>query len=98
MPIALETGTPTLGGPLMTAGGLTFIGATTDHFLRAFDSASGVELWRGRLPAAAIATPMSYVVTGEDGSKRQFVVIAAGGNGRMPGALSDTLVAFSLPQ
>jgi quinoprotein glucose dehydrogenase len=98
VPLALQTGTPTLGGPLITAGGLTFIGATADNYLRAFDSASGTELWRGRLPAPAIATPMSYLVTGEDGRQRQFVVIAAGGNARVPGALSDTLVAFSLPE
>ncbi|NND69543.1 MAG: pyrroloquinoline quinone-dependent dehydrogenase [Halioglobus sp.] len=97
VPIGLATGTPTLGGPLVSAGGLTFIGATADNYLRAFDTATGAELWRGRLPAPAIATPMSYIVRSDDGSERQYVVIAAGGNGRLPGKLSDTLVAFALP-
>ncbi|MFM9862710.1 MAG: pyrroloquinoline quinone-dependent dehydrogenase, partial [Micropepsaceae bacterium] len=73
--IALNTGTPTLGGPLVTAGGLVFIGATADRYLRAFDAASGAELWQGRLPAPGIATPMTYEWKG-----RQFVVIAAGGH------------------
>ncbi len=97
IPLGLRTGTPTLGGPLMSAGGITFIGATADNYLRAFDSATGTELWQGRLPAPAIATPMSYTVTHADDTRTQYVVIAAGGNGRVPGALSDTLVAFALP-
>ena len=74
--IALATGTPSIGGPLVTAGGLVFIGATADKYLRAFDAASGKELWQGRLPAPGIATPMTYEWKG-----RQFVVIAAGGHG-----------------
>ncbi|MFI4970805.1 MAG: pyrroloquinoline quinone-dependent dehydrogenase, partial [Lysobacterales bacterium] len=61
-------GAPNIGGPLTTAGGLVFIGATTDNFLRAFDTASGAEVWKMRLPAGAQATPMSY----ESGG-RQFV-------------------------
>ncbi len=97
LPLGLDTGTPTLGGPLMTGGGLIFIGATADNYLRAYDTGSGEELWRGRLPAPAIATPMSYVVRDERGEEKQFVVIAAGGNGRVPGDLSDALVAFALP-
>jgi quinoprotein glucose dehydrogenase len=85
-------GTPTLGGPIITAGGLVFIGATMDHYLRAFDVATGDELWRGRLPAPANATPMTYTWQG-----RQYVVVYAGGNARMGTALSDRLVAFALP-
>ncbi len=98
VPIPLATGTPTLGGPLIAAGGITFIGATADNYLRAFATATGEELWRGRLPAPAIATPMSYVVRHQGGGETQFVVVAAGGNGRVPGDLSDTLVAFALPE
>lgn len=98
IPISFNTGTPTLGGPLMTGGGLTFIGAAVEKYLRAFDSRSGEELWKGRLPAPGIATPMSYLVTTEDGRQRQLVVIAAGGYGRMPFGMSDTLVAFALPE
>ena len=58
--IALRMGTPTLGGSLVTAGGLVFIGATMDKYLRAFDAKTGEELWQGRLPAPGIATPMTY--------------------------------------
>jgi quinoprotein glucose dehydrogenase len=96
LPIAYNTGTPSLGGPLITGGGITFIGATMDNYLRAFDTKTGKELWRGRLPAPATATPMSYEVTDKNGHKQQIVVVAAGGHGRGGTALSDTLVAFSL--
>jgi quinoprotein glucose dehydrogenase len=90
--IALKTGTPSLGGPLVTAGGLVFIGATLDKYLRAFDAASGAELWQGRLPAPGIATPMTYEWKG-----RQYVVIAAGGHGDTGDVgRSDTFVAFAL--
>jgi quinoprotein glucose dehydrogenase len=85
------TGSPNLGGPIVTAGGLVFIGATMDRSLRAFDVESGRELWRGELPAGARATPMTYVVNG-----RQFVVIAAGGNEDW--GKGDAIVAFALPR
>ena len=88
----IRLGTPNLGGPLITAGGLVFIGATLDNYLRAFDVESGEELWKGRLPAGAQATPMSYECKG-----RQFVVIYAGGYSRIGSKLGDHLVAFSLP-
>ena len=91
--IALRTGTPNFGGPLVTRGGLVFIGAALDRYLRAFDSKSGAELWTGRLPAAAIATPMSYSWQG-----RQYVVVAAGGRSDAGGKLGDTIVAFALPR
>ena len=93
-PIWLETGTPNLGGPIATAGGLVFIGATTDFFLRAFDAENGEELWRGRLPTSAQSTPMTYRL---DESGRQFVVIAAGGHGLLGTPPSDALIAFALP-
>lgn len=100
-----EWGTPNTGGSIQTASGLVFIGATMDGYFRAFDSATGEELWRHALPAPAQATPMTYRVS-ENG--RQFVVIAAGGHGPLayaakgPGKLGtllgDTLVAFALPR
>lgn len=96
VPIAMATGTPNFGGPLTTASGVTFIGAALDHYLRAFDSNTGEELWKGRLPAAGTATPMSYTVTKDDGTAQQIVAIAAGGHAGSPTKLSDTLVAFSL--
>ncbi|HMJ58854.1 MAG TPA: pyrroloquinoline quinone-dependent dehydrogenase [Gemmatimonadales bacterium] len=83
-------GSPNLGGPIVTAGGLVFIGATLEHVFRAFDVETGRELWKTALPAGARATPMTYEVGG-----RQFVVIAAGGGGAF--GAGDAIVAFALP-
>jgi quinoprotein glucose dehydrogenase len=91
-PMWLPLGSPNLGGSIATAGGLVFIGATTDKFLRGFDAQSGEEIWRARLPYTANATPITYRLR-KDG--RQFVVVAAGGHGwSEPG---DVLMAFALP-
>jgi quinoprotein glucose dehydrogenase len=87
-----KTGTPNLGGPMATAGGLVFIGAAMDNYLRAFDAKSGTELWRGRLPAGGQATPMSYIWKG-----RQYVIIAAGGHSKLGTKRGDQVVAFALP-
>jgi quinoprotein glucose dehydrogenase len=84
-------GSPNLGGPIVTAGGLVFVGATLDHQLRAFDVDTGRELWRAALPAGAKATPMTYAVRG-----RQYVAVAAGGDGDAFGK-SDEIVVFALP-
>jgi len=97
----LKTGTrawgtpiaPTLGGPIVTAGGLVFMAATVDRRFRAFDIDTGRELWQAELPASGKATPMTY--RGADG--RQYVVIAAGGDGETWGA-GDSIVAFALPR
>jgi quinoprotein glucose dehydrogenase len=88
------SGTPNLGGPIITAGGLVFIAAAMDNYLRAFDIETGAELWKGRLPAGGQATPMTYRL--RPGGK-QFVVIAAGGHGKLGTKLGDSLVAFALP-
>lgn len=85
----IPLGLPNLGGPIVTAGGIAFIGATFDHFIRAFDVATGRELWRGALPAGARATPMTYQARG-----RQFVVIAVGGGDDW--GSGDYVVAFAL--
>jgi len=87
----IKLGTPNLGGPIITAGGLIFIAAAMDNYLRAFDVESGAELWKGRLPAGGQATPMSYEWKG-----RQYVVIYSGGYSRIGTKLGDYLVAFSL--
>jgi hypothetical protein len=79
----------------VTQGGLVFIGAAMDNYLRAFDLETGKELWKGRLPAGGQATPMSYRVR-ENG--RQYVVIAAGGHGRLGTDIGDSVVAFALPE
>jgi len=88
------SGTPNLGGPIITAAGLIFIASAMDNYLRAFDIDTGAELWKGRLPAGGQATPMTYRVR-PDG--KQFVVIAAGGHGKIGTKLGDSLVAFALP-
>jgi len=92
--IALPWGVPNMGGPIATAGGLVFVAATLDDYLRAFDIETGAELWRGRLPAGGQATPMTYRVR-ENG--RQLVVVAAGGHASMRTRRGDSLVAFALP-
>lgn len=82
-------GSPNLGGPIVTAGGLVFMAGTLDGFLRAFDTRTGQELWRGELPAGGKATPMTYAIGG-----RQYVVVAAGGDGGAFGR-GDAIVAFA---
>ncbi len=85
------TGTPSYGGPIVTAGGLVFIAATLDERIRAFDKRTGRLLWEAPLPAAGYATPATYSVAG-----RQYVVIAAGG-GKLGTKSGDAYVAFALP-
>jgi quinoprotein glucose dehydrogenase len=82
-----------LGGAITTAGGLVFVGAATDAWFRAFDVETGAELWKAKLPAGGKATPMTF--RGADG--RQYVVIAAGGDGKVFGK-SDEIVAYALPR
>ena len=84
-------GSPNLGGPIATAGGLVFIGATLDRAFHAFDIESGRELWTTTLPAGARATPMTYEAGG-----RQFVVIAAGGSDVW--GTGEAIIAFALPK
>ena len=87
------SGMVNLGGPISTAGGLVFIGATLDAYVRAFDVETGQELWKFKLPAGGKATPMTYL--GADG--RQYVVISAGGDGKGWGK-ADSIMAFALPK
>ena len=84
-----------LGGSANTAGGVTFIGATLDNYLRAIDTTNGRELWRGRLPAGGQATPITYV---SRKTGRQYVLIAAGGHMYMGTTPGDYMVAFALPK
>jgi quinoprotein glucose dehydrogenase len=86
------TGTENYGGPVVTAGGLIFIGATADETFRVFDKETGKILWKAKLPFGGNATPSTYMVEG-----RQYVVISAGGgkSGRPKGG---SLVAFALPK
>ncbi|HEX7137685.1 MAG TPA: pyrroloquinoline quinone-dependent dehydrogenase, partial [Vicinamibacterales bacterium] len=85
-----EWGSPNLGGPITTAGGVVFIGASLDRRLHAFDIENGRELWTGDLPQSGKATPMTYRLASGD----QFVATAAGGGGAW--GTGDFVVAFHL--
>jgi quinoprotein glucose dehydrogenase len=87
-----QTGTENFGGTIVTAGGLVFIGGTKDEKFRAFDKLTGKVLWEHQLKAGGYATPCTYAVGG-----RQFVVIAAGGGGKLGTKSGDEFVAFALP-
>jgi quinoprotein glucose dehydrogenase len=90
---ARETGSENYGGPIVTAGGVLFIGATIyDRKFRAFDAASGVRLWETTLPFAGNATPVTYMIDG-----RQYVVIATSGARDRAGPQGSAYVAFALP-
>jgi len=91
-PDAEKWGSINLGGPITTAGGLVFIAATLDANLRAFDIDSGKLLWKELLPAGAQATPMTYFWQG-----KQYLVICAGGHGKLGTKLGDYVIAYALP-
>ncbi len=88
----LNWGSPNLGGPIVTGGGLVFFSGGMDSAIRAFDVRTGKALWKAPLPAPGMATPMTYRIGG-----RQYVVVAAGGNATLRTQQSDALVAFALP-
>jgi quinoprotein glucose dehydrogenase len=84
-------GSPGLGGPIATAGGLIFTASTRDPHLRAFDADTGKEIWTVELPASAQSTPMTYEWNG-----KQYLVICAGGHGKLKTKMGDAVVAFAL--
>src|SRR5688572_26895473 len=88
-----RTGAPNIGGTIATASGLIFVGATIDKRFRAFDADTGKPLWEVTLPASAHATPMTFL--GRD--QRQYVVVAAGGDGLFQSPVGTQIVAFALP-
>ncbi|WP_208509400.1 PQQ-binding-like beta-propeller repeat protein, partial [Variovorax paradoxus] len=94
LPLPFAMGVPSLGGPILTGGGVAFLSGTLDYYLRAYDVNSGKELWRSRLPAGGQATPMTY--EGADG--RQYVVVAAGGHGSLGTRTGDHVIAYALPK
>lgn len=88
-----NTGAKNFGGPVLTAGGVIFIAATPDEKIRAFDKYTGKVLWEYKLPAGGYATPSVYAIDG-----RQYVVIAAGGGGKLGTKHGDSILAFALPR
>lgn len=92
--LPMPIGMPTRGGPITTSTGLVFIAASQDFYIRAFDVRTGKELWKGRLPVGAEATPMTYI---SPKTGRQFLVISAGGNSATT-QKGDYVVAYALPR
>jgi quinoprotein glucose dehydrogenase len=90
-PDAVKWGSINFGGAITTAGGLVFIASSMDGFIRAFDTNNGEVLWQAMLPAGGQATPMTYELNG-----RQYIVIAAGGHGKLGTKLGDYIVAYAL--
>ncbi|MGV2124380.1 glucose/quinate/shikimate family membrane-bound PQQ-dependent dehydrogenase [Agrobacterium vitis] len=92
LPLPFKVGVPGIGGPMITKGGIAFLGAAVDNYLRAYDLATGKVLWEGRLPAGGQATPMSYELNG-----KQYVVMVAGGHGSLGTKPGDYVIAYTLP-
>lgn len=92
LPFDLTYGSPNIGGPVVTRGGILFIAATMDRYLRAIDMRDGRELWRARLPGGSQATPMTYMAGG-----RQFVVMATGQHLWFQTKAADEIVGYALP-
>jgi quinoprotein glucose dehydrogenase len=90
-PDAPKWGSINFGGAITTASGLVFIASSMDGFFRAFNTDNGEMLWQVMLPAGGQATPMTYELNG-----KQYVVIAAGGHGKLGTKLGDFIVAFAL--
>jgi quinoprotein glucose dehydrogenase len=93
LPAPLKVGVPGIGGPLLTRGGVAFLAASVDNYLRAYNVTDGRQLWEARLPAGGQATPMSY--TTADG--KQYVLIVAGGHGSVGTKPGDYVIAYALP-
>ena len=91
IPIPFKLGVPTLGGPMTTAGGVTFLTSTLDYYIRAYDVSTGEQLWQDRLPAGGQSTPMTYAVDGQ-----QYVITAAGGHGSFGTKIGDYVIAYKL--
>ncbi|NAW65908.1 membrane-bound PQQ-dependent dehydrogenase, glucose/quinate/shikimate family [Photobacterium halotolerans] len=92
LPLPIEMGVPGIGGPIITKGGVVFMAAAVDNYLRAYDLSDGEEIWKARLPAGGQATPMTYL----NSQGEQMVVIVAGGHGSIGTTLGDYIVAFKL--
>ncbi|MGE8353396.1 MAG: glucose/quinate/shikimate family membrane-bound PQQ-dependent dehydrogenase [Pseudomonas protegens] len=94
IPIGLPIGVPSMGGSMVTGGGVGFLSGTLDQYIRAYDVKNGKELWKSRLPAGGQATPMSY--TGQDG--QQYVLVVVGGHGSLGTKMGDYIIAYKLSE
>ncbi|KEA09087.1 glucose/quinate/shikimate family membrane-bound PQQ-dependent dehydrogenase [Agrobacterium rhizogenes] len=92
LPLPFKVGVPGIGGPIVTKGGVAFLGAAVDNYLRAYDVTTGRQLWEARLPAGGQSTPMTY--TADD---KQYVLIVAGGHGSVGTKPGDYVIAYRLP-
>ncbi|GAN70852.1 glucose dehydrogenase [Acetobacter syzygii] len=92
LPFGFKVGIPSLGGPIITAGGVAFLTSTADYYIRAYDVTDGKMLWQDRLPAGGQSTPMTYEANG-----RQYVVTVDGGHGSFGTKEGDYIVAYALP-
>ncbi|RBO84797.1 glucose/quinate/shikimate family membrane-bound PQQ-dependent dehydrogenase [Marinomonas aquiplantarum] len=90
--LPIKMGVPGIGGPIITEGGVVFMAATVDDYLRAYDMSTGEELWKARLPAGGQATPMTYL----NSQGEQMVVQVAGGHGSIGTTIGDYVVAYKL--
>ncbi|MDK1488906.1 glucose/quinate/shikimate family membrane-bound PQQ-dependent dehydrogenase [Sinorhizobium sp. 7-81] len=92
LPIPFKLGVPGIGGPIITKGGVAFLGAAVDNYLRAYDVTTGSQLWETRLPAGGQSTPMTYTV-----GDKQYVLMVAGGHGSVGTKPGDYIIAYTLP-
>ncbi|TCU27680.1 quinoprotein glucose dehydrogenase [Rhizobium azibense] len=93
LPLPFKVGVPGIGGPILTKGGIAFLGAAVDNYLRAYDATNGNQLWQARLPAGGQATPMTYTTS----DNKQYVVMVAGGHGSVGTKPGDYVIAYTLP-
>ncbi len=93
LPLAFNVGVPGIGGPMITKGGVVFMGAAVDNYIRGYDLTTGKVLWKGRLPAGGQSTPMTYTA----GDNKQYVLIVAGGHGSIGTKPGDYVMAYTLP-
>ncbi|RCW86087.1 glucose/quinate/shikimate family membrane-bound PQQ-dependent dehydrogenase [Phyllobacterium bourgognense] len=93
LPLPFKVGVPGIGGPMITASGVAFLGAAVDDYLRAYNVTNGEQLWEARLPAGGQSTPMSFALNG-----KQYVVMVAGGHGSVGTKPGDYVIAYTLPQ
>ncbi|NIZ03324.1 glucose/quinate/shikimate family membrane-bound PQQ-dependent dehydrogenase [Thalassospira lucentensis] len=92
LPLPIKLGVPGIGGPIITKGGVAFLGAAVDNYFRAYDLSTGDQLWEARLPAGGQSTPMTYET--DDGT--QYVLIVAGGHGSIGTTPGDYVIAYKL--